>query len=70
MNDTEVVNLTRDEIGVLKLVLSGLSKKEISLYLGLGSEAVRLHIKNAFDKLDAASKEVPVLNCPAAEMVS
>jgi DNA-binding CsgD family transcriptional regulator len=55
MEGTESIALTRAEIEVMKLMVSGLSNSEISAYTGMGTDEVKRHVKSIFLKLEAIS---------------
>jgi len=48
--------LTEREAEVLQLVARGLSNKEVARAIGRTDETVKIHLKNAFDKLDVADR--------------
>jgi DNA-binding NarL/FixJ family response regulator len=49
-------DLTARELEVLQLVAKGLSNKEVARSLGRTDETVKIHLKNAFAKLDVADR--------------
>jgi DNA-binding CsgD family transcriptional regulator len=54
--DVEDVHLTDREREVLELLAQGRQLEEIALGLGIGSETVRTHIRNASERLGAANR--------------
>jgi DNA-binding NarL/FixJ family response regulator len=48
--------LTPREIGVLRLLVRGMSDKEIARELGIAAITVRLHLHNAFQKMGARNR--------------
>ena len=49
-------DLTEREAEVLQLVARGLSNKEVARAIGRTDETVKIHLKNAFAKLDVADR--------------
>ncbi len=49
--------LTPKERDVLRLLARNMSNKEIALAMEIGGETVKWHLKNLFDKLDAANRK-------------
>jgi DNA-binding CsgD family transcriptional regulator len=49
-------SLTPREIAVLRLLSSGMPFTEVATYLGLGTETIRTHLKNAQRKLSARNR--------------
>jgi len=49
-------DLTERETEVLQLVARGLSNKEVARAIGRTDETVKIHLKNAFAKLDVADR--------------
>ena len=58
MGETEVggLHLTERECEVLTLLAQGMLLEEIGQRLGIGTETVRSHIRNASDRLGAANR--------------
>ena len=54
-------DLTERETEVLQLVARGLSNKEVARAIGRTDETVKIHLKNAFAKLDVADRTRNVL---------
>jgi LuxR family quorum sensing-dependent transcriptional regulator len=56
--ETEVggLHLTEREKEVLTLLAQGMQLEEIGQRLGIGSETVRSHVRNASDRLGAANR--------------
>jgi LuxR family transcriptional regulator, quorum-sensing system regulator BjaR1 len=54
--DVEDVHLTEREREVLELLAQGRQLEEIGLGLGIGSETVRTHIRNASERLGASNR--------------
>jgi DNA-binding NarL/FixJ family response regulator len=52
----ERTDLTEREAEVLQLVARGLSNKEVAHAIGRTDETVKIHLKNAFAKLDVADR--------------
>jgi DNA-binding NarL/FixJ family response regulator len=52
----ERTDLTEREAEVLQLVARGLSNKEVARAIGRTDETVKIHLKNAFAKLDVADR--------------
>ena len=49
-------DLTERELEVLLLVAKGLSNKDVARVIGRADETVKIHLKNAFTKLDVADR--------------
>ena len=49
--------LTAKEREVLTLISRNLSNKEIALAMGIGEQTIKWHVKNLFNKLDAANRK-------------
>jgi DNA-binding NarL/FixJ family response regulator len=58
MGKTEVegLHLTEREREVLTLLAQGLQLEEIGHRLGIGTETVRTHVRNASDRLGASNR--------------
>jgi DNA-binding CsgD family transcriptional regulator len=58
MAETEVqeLHLTEREREVLTLLAQGLQLEEIGNRLGIGTETVRTHVRNASDRLGASNR--------------
>jgi LuxR family quorum sensing-dependent transcriptional regulator len=58
MAETEVdeLHLTAREREVLTLLAQGLQLEEIGHRLGIGTETVRTHVRNASDRLGASNR--------------
>jgi DNA-binding NarL/FixJ family response regulator len=58
MSKTEVdgLHLTEREREVLTLLAQGLQLEEIGHRLGIGTETVRTHVRNASDRLGASNR--------------
>ncbi len=56
-NREHLYKLTNREIEVLTLMSQAMSNREISEYLGVGIEAVRLHAKNIYAKLEVSGRQ-------------
>ncbi len=44
------------EFDVLRLIVGGLSNKEIARELGIGDESIKSHLKGLFRKLDVSDR--------------
>ncbi len=56
-NREHLYKLTNREIEVLTLMSQAMSNREISEHLGVGIEAVRLHAKNIYAKLEVSGRQ-------------
>ena len=50
------VELSDREKEILKLVATGVSNKEIAYHLGISPNTVKVHLRNVFTKIGAASR--------------
>ena len=50
------VELSDREIEILRLVATGVSNKEIAYQLGISPNTVKVHLRNVFTKIGAASR--------------
>jgi len=55
-NKQEELNLTPSELGVLELVATGMSNKEIANKLFISTSTVKKHVSNILGKLDAKNR--------------
>jgi DNA-binding CsgD family transcriptional regulator len=54
--EVEELHLTEREREVLTLLAQGLQLEEIGNRLGIGTETVRTHVRNASDRLGASNR--------------
>ena len=59
--NTEIENLSRRELEILRMVASGMSNKEIAMSLVIAEGTVKNHLTNIFNKLDARDRMHAVL---------
>ena len=61
--DSDVMNLSRRQIEVLKTLQSGLSNKEIARSLGLSEATIKIHVRHLMQKFGVANRtQVAVLS--------
>lgn len=54
--DEDTIKLTKREVEVLKLVIEGLSSKEVADMLYVSKRTVDFHLANIYDKLQVSNR--------------